>query len=337
MKQTNFVNPTFKWFQHVIFNEPLMNKDEELIQNWNLSFAKFYHQIINPVFLIKSFINSIELFYGFPNKNRIISDLNLLFFPISILDDKRNIKEWKFENFSFPISTTENIIKNNLNLKKILNFHNKFSTEFYKIISNFESNVVKFKKSKKQKKSIPFIKRIKIEKNKEKIEILYSRDENLISLDDLCLQLTEKIGLSEREWKNIFSQKEENHNEKWNEKKKFINDNLSMNSNWIEFMKILLTINTSKLIEKSTLESLEILNYFRSKLIHLDFYEVSIDFLKTLSEDEIFLISNSIHQLNIFLEQDGGIFYYFGRCLIEDLKINQILLTKYRKLNFDFL
>eukprot|EP01080_Neovahlkampfia_damariscottae_P004666 gene4666-8238_t len=320
MKQTTFLNPGFKWFQHVIFNEPL-DKNEDLIQNWNINFAKFYHQIVNPKYLIKRYINSIELFYGFPNEKRIISDLNILFFPVNVLEDERNIKEWKFENFCFPLTSSDEVIKNFLNLKKVFNYQNMLSDELFKIISNFESKNVKFKKTKKQQQSIPFIKRIKFEKIEEKYDVIFSRDDNLIPLDQLCSELSQKIGLTEREWINIFSQDEKKIKKEYEEKNQFIKDNLKSNSVWIDYMRVLIQyLDCQKMIDESTEESLEILNYFRSKLIKMNHYEVDTDFFELLSEEEILLISKSIHCLNMCLEKEGGIFYHFGRCLIQDLK-----------------
>jgi hypothetical protein len=52
----------------------------------------------------------------------MINDLNLLFFPISILNDKRNIQEWNFENFNLPITPFEEIKSDTMNLKYILGF-----------------------------------------------------------------------------------------------------------------------------------------------------------------------------------------------------------------------
>jgi hypothetical protein len=329
-----FSSPTFKFFQNVILNQPTTEIKSNL-KSWNLEFSKFYHQVVNPVPLTKKFIESIELFYGFPNKNRMINDLNLLFFPISILNDKRNIQEWNFENFNLPITSFEEIKSDTMNLKNILDSQNLISSELLNILNSHESKFVRFKSKKSSKE--PLIRRLKLNKENGKYEILYSKEDEFIPLDLLCNELHERIGFTYEEWFTLFLLDEKKALEEYNKKYENLHEILNEGSTWIDFMKFLLTyFDDEKSLNVEVEESLEILNHFRNKLIKNSHYDVDFTSIKLLIEKEILLLSKSIHILNVQLEDHGGIFYFFGKLMIEDIKYSMIFKTKFKDFKTKF-
>lgn len=134
MKQ-GFEPPFLKWFRKVYIKDSNVNKID--LEAWNQLFDKFFQENLNQEMKFKKLLNSIGQFYGFFNFEVFKHEINLLFFPVRVLDDKRALQDWFFHTCEpFDFLQESKTLKKQTILGK-LESHSKISKRFHEICSSW--------------------------------------------------------------------------------------------------------------------------------------------------------------------------------------------------------
>lgn len=245
--------------------------------------------------------------------------LNVLFFPIRILDDKRDVRFWESKNFDLPVQPFTQQSENclfNMYIRQQL---------FSKTWNEIKKKSIKIYHTKRKKS---------ITSGGEKIfqlepewrlnhEYMVEKSNNVsnMKLDTMIDVLHSLLGYSKGYLKSLFLVKQEYKQQLFNRKIKLTE---MKESNWISHMKNLLYY----ILENDNCDELndilEKLDHFRFKLCN-DSYKVTDKLLKErLTNDELWILAALIHKLNILLKEKGGIIMSFGRILYHDLQVAEL-------------
>lgn len=174
------------------------------------------------------------------------------------------------------------------------------------------------------KEAVEYENRIFYDKN-GLVSIIYSKDKKGVPVSYVIDILTDEFNITKSHLLNIlFSKGEyENNNVIITRIISLIKDK-NLKSQWIQCMySSLYYIVKNEDNIKEVMIYLEYLDTFRSKISEK--YEIITDeYLFSLNDNEILMISKCLHSLNILLEDYGGIIFSFGKILLEDVKNYQI-------------
>lgn len=126
-----FEPPFLRWFKKIYIED--VNRDYSHLDTWNQVFDKFYQENFNPNLNFKKLFNSIGQYYGFWNFEVIKYELNLILFPLNVLEDKRETQEWFYDHYE-PFDFLQELKSQKRNsILEQLKMNNTLSKRFHEI------------------------------------------------------------------------------------------------------------------------------------------------------------------------------------------------------------